>query len=201
MNLDIDFILYSGLLIASLIPLYFYRGKIPFISKNMDLKLFLKDLRLYLKNNHPKIPFNYLSIEKTKNQKDLKVRQSIIVDDLVMQFINFKYFKATQKSVSKDKLWTSYNEKSKANSKYPNDWKQRKELAWKRDEKICNRCGKKIELNNTYTTFVNSIENGGAYNLENIIILCVDCNKVVNNRDVKNSSLNIYEKLMRFVKS
>lgn len=203
MVLDLEFIIYSSLLIGILIPLFIYRKKILKYNKtNGEFNLFIKDLRLHLSNHHPKINFDFSIIDKTLNEHDLRTRETIIVEDIVKQFINFEYEKRTQSPVDKDKLWVGYDEKSKSNPKLPTDWKQRKELAWMRENKKCNRCGNKITLKDSYTQFAKSIENGGGYNFENIIILCQDCNIILKseNND-KLPALELYDKLMIFVKS
>ena len=103
--------------------------------------------------------------------------------------------------IPKDKLWANYMEKSVSNAKYPSDWQQRKELAWKRDNKCCNRCGDKITLDNTFSIFVKDIKDGGGYNFENIIILCSDCNKILNSTNTKNTlfSLALNDRLVLFI--
>lgn len=205
MLLDIEFVIASTLLIASLLPLYIYRKKIfAFKYKKGDnFNLFIKDLKIHMTQHHPKIKIDYSIIGKTEDEKDIRVREALIVENIVQQFFNYPYKKETQNSIEKEKLWINYIEKSNTNPKYPNDWSQRKELAWKRDNKSCNRCGDTLSLNNTFSTFVKEIKDGGGYNFENIIILCSDCNKILNSTNPKNtiSSLNLNDKLMLFVKA
>lgn len=204
MQLDIDFIFYSSIIILFLIPLYIYREKVfAFVYKKGDISLFVKDVKLHMQNEHPKIKIDYSIIERTKDEKDIRIRETLIVEDIVSQFFFYNYTKNTQSDISRDKHWSGYEEKSKTNEKYPNDWPIRKDFAWKREEGKCNRCGNKITLDNTFTTFVKDIKNGGGYNFENIIILCSDCNKVLNTQNPKNtiSSLALNEKLMFFVHS
>jgi hypothetical protein len=204
LRLELDFIIYGSLLIAALIPLYIYRKKIfTFKYSDNGFSFFIKDLKLHMAKHHPKIKFDYSIIEKTQNEQDLKVRETLIVENIIEQFFNYDYKKKTQGSVSNDKLWINYIEKSNSNPKYPNDWSQRKDAAWRRDEKSCNRCGNKISLEATYTSFVNEIKDGGGYNIENIIILCSDCNKIINSTNPKNTifSLSLNDSLMMYVKS
>lgn len=206
MNLDVTFVIASCALIACLIPLYIYREKIFKLSKPKgDFDLFVKDIKLYLNQHHPKIKFDFSIIDKTKDENDIKIRETIIVETLISQFCNFKYEKNTQSSVAKNKLWALYEEKSIASTKTPTDWQQRRELVWNRDYKCCNRCAKKIPLlKNAYTQFVRDINLGGGYNIENIILLCQDCNMILNSQENSKkveSSLEIYDKLMMFVKS
>jgi 5-methylcytosine-specific restriction endonuclease McrA len=206
LRLDIEFIIYASLLIVCLLPLYIYRKKIFSSSKPQkgDFDAFLKDLKIHMKTNHPKIDIDYSIIEKTKNESNLTFRETFIIEKVVEQFFNFEYNKKTQPSVPRDKLWVNYDEKSIPSAKLPSDWQQRKELAWRRDNKCCNRCGCNLpSLNETYTTFVKDIKDGGSYTLENIIILCIDCNKVLNSTNPKNTmdSLILNDKLLHLIKT
>ncbi len=204
MNLNLDFTLLSSLLIICIIPLYIYRQKLfPFIYKKGNIDLFLKDLKLHMMKIHPKFNYNYSIVEKTKEEKDIRVRETLIIENIVEQYFNFEYSKKTQKTVNSDKLWTGYEEKSKSSSKLPGDWTRRKEVAFSRDEGKCNRCARKIKIDDTYTSFAKSIENGGGYNFENIIILCSDCNKIIHSTNPTNTihNLALNEELMVFVES
>ena len=204
MILDMDFVIFSSLMVACLIPLYIYREKIfsPKRINNGGFHLFLKDLKLYMQNHHPKIDIDYSIIEKTKDEPNLEIRETLIIENVVNQFFNYNYSIKTQDGISKEKHWINYEEKSKSHAKYPSDWALRKEFAWKRDNKCCNRCGNNLTLNETHTSFVKDIKDGGGYNLENIITLCVDCNRIINSENPKNtiSSLVLTDKLMGFVK-
>ena len=155
-----------------------------------------------MQKHHPKIDFDYSIIEKTKNEVNLKIRETLIVEDIINQFFNYDYSIKTQNDIPREKHWINYEEKSKSNPKYPSDWLLRKEFAWKRDNKSCNRCGNNLTLNESHTHFAKDIKDGGGYNLENIVILCVDCNKILNSQNPKNtiSSLVLNDKLMVFVK-
>ncbi|MBU3015871.1 HNH endonuclease [Poseidonibacter lekithochrous] len=202
MILDSTFIIYSSLIIACLIPLYIYRQKVfSFAYKTGSLEFFIKDLKQHMQRNHPKISLDYSIIEKTKDEKDIRIRETLIVEDIISQFFYHEYEKNTQKGISREKLWSTYEEKSFSNPKTPNDWIERRELAWIRDENKCNRCGMEIKLDDTFTTFAKDIAQGGGYNFENIIILCSDCNKVLNDKNPKNTiaSLNLNDALIKYV--
>ena len=202
MRLDIEFIIAAIFLIASLLPLYIYRKKIFHRFKEVEgFPFFEKDIKSYMKTHHPKIKINYSIIEKTKDENNTILRQNLIVENIIQQFFEYPYQKETQKSIPKEKLWSNYIEKSISNPKYPNDWLQRKELAWRRDDKACNRCAQELSLDNSISSFVKDIKDGGSYSFENIIILCSDCNKILNSTNPKNtiSSLSLNDKLMLFV--
>jgi len=204
MRLDIEFVIYAGLLVSLIIPLYIYRQRIfSFAYKTGNLEFFIKDLKLHMKKEHPKINFDYSIIEKTKDEKDIRIREILILEDIVNQFYNYEYIKDTQNPVPREKLWVGYDERSRSNPKVPNDWIERRELAWHRDNKRCNRCGTEISFNDMYTAFARDIKDGGGYNFENIIVLCSDCQKILNSQNPKNTiaSLTLNDKLMVFVKA
>lgn len=204
MVLDIKFIILSSILIGAIIPLYIYREKIfAFAYKKGDIEIFIRDIKLHMKKEHPRINFDYSIIEKTKDEKDIRIRETIIVEDIVAQYFNYDFAKRTQGTVSKDKLWTNYEEKSKSNTKSPSDWQQRRELAWNRDHKKCNRCGIETKLNDSASIFVKELNDGGGYNVENIITLCSDCNRIIHSKNHKNTmaTLTLNDKLMVFVES
>jgi len=201
--LDYTFVIYSSLLISFLIPLYIYRQKVfSFAYKKGSLDFFIKDVKQHMQRNHPKISFYYLIIEKTKDEKDIRIRETLIVEEIISQFFYHEYEKNTQKGLPKEKLWSTYEEKSFSNPKTPNDWKKRRELAWIRDENKCNRCGTQLKMDDFFTTFVKDIAKGGGYNFENIIVLCSDCNKTLNTQNPKNSiaSLLLNDKLLKYVR-
>lgn len=204
MILDFKFIIASSILLAFIIPLYIYRKKVfAFAYKKGGIEQFILDIKLHMKKEHPKIPIDYSIIDETKNEKDIRIRETLIVEDIINQFYNHEYLKMTQAMVSKDKLWNNYNELSSNNLKVPSDWKRRRELAHSRDNEKCNRCGTKSKFENSHTIFVKDIKDGGGYNLENLITLCSDCNRILNSQNPKNtmSSLNLNDKLMVFVEA
>ena len=147
MILDNLFVILAGLLTVCLIPLYIYRQKVfTFSYKKGPIEFFVKDLKLYLHNEHPRIHFDYSIIEKTKNEKDIRIRETLIVENIINQFFYYEYEKKTQKGIQREKLWTSYEEKSYTNPKTPSDWKERRDLAWQRDKSKCNRCRTTLKL-------------------------------------------------------
>ncbi len=205
MILGIDFVIIAGLLTLCLVPLYIYREKMfsPKHQKDDGFYLFLMDLKNHMKQHHPKINIDYSIIEKTKNEEKFILRETIIVEHIIEQFFDFKYEKRTQSEFPRDKYWGGYEDKSKSNAKYPIDWSQRKEYVYSRQNKSCDRCGEKLLLSTSHTVFVKEPSEGGGYNLENVIILCSDCNIILNAKNPKNaiSSLSLNDKLMIFVKS
>lgn len=200
MNVILVFFLIFVVLIIFLLFLYFYRKKLnPTKYKDTeDLNLFLKDLNLYMKHHHPKIDINYNILEKIKTEHNVKIKKSLIIEDVVNQFINYSYAKKTKQGLPREKYWTNYLEKSLSNPKYPNDWLLRREFVWRRENKCCDRCGKNLELNEVYTLFIKEIASGGQYNLENIVCLCIDCNKILNSKK-ENPYLLLNDKLLTLI--
>lgn len=193
MNLDFKFILAGTAVILLLIPLYIYRRQVfPFIYRGGNFKAFLINLKQYIHTNYPKINFNFDIVEKTIEEKDIPVRQMLVLENIVSQFSNFEYETQTQKSINKELLWSSYERNSKPlKEKYPNDWPRRKECVWNRDNGKCDRCGTKVKLVDAQITFVKSLRNGGGYNFENLVTLCSDCNKILNSSNIENTSKDL----------
>lgn len=207
MILGLEFVIYATIMVVCLLPLYVYRKKIfksQKINQTDDFALFLKDVKLHMMKYHPKIKIDYSIVEKTKNEQNIQLRENLVIENIVEQFFYYDYKIKTQESVSRDKLWATYDEKSISNPKLPSDWQQRKEIAWRRENKSCSRCGQNlITLNEVHTIFARDIKQGGGYNLENIIILCGDCNKILNSNNQKNTlySLVLNDKLTLFMKN
>lgn len=204
MTLGINFIILGFILILCLLFLYIYREKILSINykKDDDFLLFLHDVKLHMLKHHPKIKIDYSIVEKTKSEENSKVRKALVVENIIEQFFNFSYEKKTQESITNEKLWVGYAEKSASNPKFPSDWIQRKYLAYRRENNCCNRCGETIiNVNEAHTNFVKEPKDGGGYNFENIIILCADCNKILNMSNKRNAlhALILNDKLMTFV--
>lgn len=173
-------------------------------AKSDEFGIFLEILESYMKVNHPKIKIDFSVSKEFENETNLKVKKSLMIENVVKQFLNFEYTKVTQKSIPKEKLWQGYNLNSTSNFKYPTDWLKRKEFAYRRDNRCCNRCGKFLnELTDAHTSFVKDIKDGGTFHFENIIILCSDCHKILDYTDKSKGVLHISlnDKLLNLVKN
>jgi len=204
MVLDFKFIISGILIILALIPLYIYRKTIfKHFYKKGDIKSFIKGLSIILRQDYPKIPFNFNILDRYKDEKDIRIQETLIVEDFVRQFCNYEYQLDTQASVAKEKLWSTYDQNCalKKDNKYPSDWNQRKEAAWSRDHKKCNRCGTTVKLADAQTLLAKQMKDGGGFNLENIVILCNDCTRVIKSSNIENTvkDLHILDSLMRKV--
>ncbi|RXJ90518.1 HNH endonuclease [Arcobacter sp. CECT 8983] len=204
MILDLKYVLIGFLIIASIIPLYIYRKQIyRRLYKKGSTKGFMKDCEIYLVSNHPKIPFDFSIEKKYRDEKDIRVKETLIVEDFINQYLEYEYDLITQKSVPKESLWAGYEANSRLikDNKRPIDWAKRKEAAWNRDKGLCNRCGTKIKLVDAQVLLAKQMKDGGGFNLENIVILCTDCAKVIKsaNKQKTAKDLNITYKLMKKV--
>ena len=204
MVLDFQFIIYGLIITGALIPLYIYRQEVfKGFYKKGSIKTFLKDVEIYLSVHHPKIPFDYSIASKFEDEKDIRIKETLIAEALVSQFANYEYELKTQRGISKDKIWSGYDSNSKLlkDNKLPIDWAQRKEAAWMRDNNKCNRCGTKTKLVDASALLAKQMRNGGGFNLENIVILCSDCSRIIKSSNVEKTSrdLHILDNLIRRV--
>ena len=204
MKLGWDYVILSSIIIVSIIPVYIYRKKLfKFAYKKDGFTEFIKELKLHLKRIYPKFQFDYSIISKTSKEKDSRVRQSLVVENIISQLIEYDLDIKTQDGVTRDKLWTGYDELSKNSSKKPSDWKKRRELVWNRDKKSCIRCTKAVQFNDSVTLFVSDYELGGGFNVENLYTVCTDCNQILNKNDstikFRASNLEVYEDLYKLV--
>ncbi len=197
-----DFIISSTILIVVIFSLlYIFRKRIfKFYYKETDFDLFIRQIKRYLQENHPKINFNYKILISSLNIENPQTRCYIIIDNLVDQFINAKInTNFIPHSISQNQLWDSYTFNAKpVGTKLPDDWAKRKMVAAQRDNNICQRCGKHTKPETTYLFLLKSIKDGGQFYLENLIIICRDCHRVTTKKDLK--YLDIKDELNAFVK-
>ncbi|RXJ97613.1 hypothetical protein CRU98_13115 [Arcobacter sp. CECT 8986] len=205
MHLNSDFIISGTIIILLLIPLYIYRKKVfTLFKRNGDFNTFIHDVKIHLEDTYPNISFQLDEIiKRTENEKDSKRRQILIIEDLVSQFVDYEYDLQTQTCIDKDLLWSNYEAGSKPiNNKRPNDWAKRKDFTYRRDNCKCKRCGLKIASSDAYVSFVKPLSKGGGYNFENLITLCIDCNKILSSESKENKQRHplIEEDLLKKVK-
>lgn len=199
-----DFVISGLIIIALLIPLYIYRKEIysKFVREG-SIKHFLRDIDAYLSLHHPKFKYNLDIVKKLDNEKDVRRKKILIVEYIIRQFAEYEYELKTQRPVSKEMLWGGYDQNSVLlkDNKLPIDWNQRKKAAWTRDKCRCNRCGKKTTIDNSQALLAKQMKNGGGFNLENIVILCNDCSRIIKSSNIEKTSkdLHILENLLRRV--
>lgn len=201
MNLDTDFIIISGILLVMLLSLYTYRKKVKAVlTKSSDADLLLKDIQVYFTNRHPLIDINYSGVKKIIDQNDKSVVGLMIIDYIVMQYFNANINLDMPRPLKKEMLWANYEELSiPLKDKIPKDWRKRKETIFVRDNKQCVRCGQKLEFKNAMPHLIRPLEDHGTFHLDNIVTLCIDCNKVLNLKEKGSNDITILEVYEHFL--
>ena len=200
--LGLDIIISSNIwIIVAFYLLYHFRRRIfKSYYEKKDSNLPINKIKQYLKLNHPKIKFSYKVLDDIKDEQSSQSQIISAIDNLVIQFINFHIdTKSSNTPISQNQLWDSYTFNSKPNgNKLPTDWAQRKAVVLQRDKHICQRCGQKLKVENAQLYIIKPIKDGGQYYLENLLILCRDCEKITSKQDVK--YLDIKDELNSFIK-
>jgi len=169
-----------------------------------ELDEFIKKLQTYLKETYPKIKFDYSRLKKL-NDTNVDTLKFLIIDNLVEQYINIEFKPTTKPYLKTNKLWSSYVVYSTPSKKYnlPPDWLKRKDIVYERENGICQRCYKKIELKTSDLVLINPLSKGGNFYLENLALTCIDCKKIIeakrNNSNIK--YLHFRENLKEFISS
>ena len=201
MVLGNDFIISSLILIISIFSLlYIFRKRIfKFYYTDDDFDLFFQKVQNYLLDKHPKIKFDFSIIDKLSTEPNPTTRKYQFIDKLIDQFLNHEVdISSANKPIQPSQLWDSYTFNAKPiGTKLPTDWAQRKLIALQRDENICQRCGASVKPETAYLFLIKSIKNGGQFYLENLVIICKDCNKVTTKKDLK--YLDIKDEVNSFI--
>lgn len=193
MVLGNSFIILGLILLLPLIPIYFYREYLfkKFYQRS-GVQAMIMDIKIYLSNNYSKISFNYDIVNQSAIIKDLKTREAAIIEDLVLQFARYEYNTKTQQVIPKENLWVTYEQNCKpANKKAPSDLSKRKEVALRRNKSKCDRCGTPLNLKLANILFVKPLVKGGTYSLENITVVCSDCQRLISNNDPEKIALDL----------
>jgi hypothetical protein len=162
--------------------------------------MFLQHVQQYLATQHPKIKFDYSIVNKLSIEPNPITRQYVLIDNLINQFLKIPIdLNLAHKPISQNQLWDSYTFNAKPiGTKLPTDWAKRKMVALQRDKNICQRCGTSVKQETANLFLIKPIKDGGQFYLENLVIICKDCNKVTTKKDLK--YLNIQDTLNSFVK-
>jgi len=197
-----DFIISSTILIVGIFSLLFiYRKKVfKFYYKDTPFDKFIQNIKKYLKENHSKIDFDFSIIDKSSIEPNPTARQYLICDNLIEQFIAIELKNIPiPKPISQNQLWDKYTFNSRPNGlKLPEDWVKRKMLVLTRDNNTCQRCGVFTKIENAHLILIKSIKEGGQFYLENLVIICKDCQKITTKKDLK--YLDIRDNLNSFIK-
>lgn len=204
-SLGTDFIV-SSLLWLLGISIFVYTFRKPImrlIYKKTSLDLFLTRLRSYLEKTYPDIKFDYSIIHESQSEPNPEARKYMIADNMVDQFQKIQIDTSKYpKNTPKDLQWSSYLFNCEPNKdKLPKDWIQRKNALAIRDHRKCFRCSKQIDIKTIYPKMIRPLEDGGKYYLENLIPLCIDCDKLLSDDPKKKTGfLTIKDKLYEIVK-
>ena len=185
--------------------MFTFRKKIfSFYYKENDLDKFLLIFKEHLKETYPKIDFNFNFLNTLDDEPNPDAKKYALIDNIINQYLTLNVNSTHSRSIPPNKLWGSYTFNSKPNkTKLPEDWLQRKALVFERDEKSCQRCSKTIKIQNSDIFLITSLEDGGQYYFENLLLLCTDCMKVENQKrdeTLKLKYLDIKDELYSLVK-
>lgn len=184
--MDLDYNLFFVALILFLLVLIVVIYKILLHQSNSSkksLQSFKTELRIFLKNSFPNIAFDYAIYQQISEEKESSVKQMLIAENIALQFARFDFKRQTQPSIQSNLLWSSYEfDSTPRKNKAPKNLSKIKELAYKRDNASCLRCGRLLKLEHAHMAFVKSINKGGTYHFENIMTVCVNCNRVLHSK-------------------
>ena len=169
----------------------------------VTLDLFTSKLKTFMKKNYPDIKIDYSIIEVSETEENPELRKYMIADEMIEQFNKIELNKNRYpKTTAKELQWGSYIFNSEPNKdKLPTDWIKRKNALCVRENMKCFRCSTHIDMNNIYPKMIIPLKDGGKYYLENLIPLCSDCDKIVNNNSQKASFLNIKDSIYDIVEN
>lgn len=193
--LVVAFIIVSMILIMA----FSFKRKIKKSNKNRINK---KDIVKYLLKNYPKIDFD-VSIFNKKPTDDIIQDKITVVENLVMQYATLKVeFPNSAPPIEHQHIWDTYIINSKPpKGKTPPDIKRRKEAMLFRDKHTCQRCSKNLHIEDVYIYYLKDINDGGDYNLENMLSICGDCHKVLKSEDIEKTiqELELTDKLYTII--
>lgn len=203
--LGMDYVVSSTLLLLGVgaCAYTFRKPLMKLFYKKATLDLFLSRLRIYLEKTYPDIKFDYSIVEEAHSEPNPEARKYMIADNIVDQFTRIQIDTSKYPtSTPKDLQWSSYLFNCEPNKdKLPKDWLQRKNALAIRDHRKCFRCSKQIDVKTIYPKMIRPLEDGGKYYLENLIPLCVDCDKLLSNDPKKKTGfLTIKDKLYEIVR-
>ena len=174
-----------------------------FFYPSESLDLFVSKLKIFLEKTYPDIKFDYSIIEATKDHPNPTERKYTIIDDIFTQYKKIQIDPSRYPHTTPQNLqWNGYVFNCEPNrDKLPKDWVKRKDALFKRDHRKCFRCGRYVDINSMHIKMITPLEKGGKYNLENLIPLCIDCDKLLSRYSKKMNNLFIKDKLNEIVQT
>jgi hypothetical protein len=197
--LGTDYVVSSILWLVA-IGFFVYTVKDPvlrYFNNKGNFQEFENDIKQYLKETYPDVKFDYTIIDTTKNEPSEELRKNMIIDDIVTQFKKLTLNKSKfPKATNAAKLWSSYTFNCEPNkNKLPPDMPQRINALLTREKQKCFRCSKKLKISTAHFYMLVGLEKGGKYQLENLVSICIDCKKILNNDPSKTGALKIQDDL------
>jgi len=168
-----------------------------------SLDLFISKIKSHLKKTYPNIKFDFAIIEHSEKEKNPELRKYMIADEMIDQYKRLQIDKSKYPETTAKKLqWSSYVFNCEPDrDKLPKDWIQRKNALCLRDNKRCFRCSTTLDMSNIFPKLIRPLKEGGKYHLENLIPLCSDCDKILDDNPKRSSYLNIKDTLYEIVEN
>jgi len=194
--LGTDFII-SSIIWLTLVGIFVFAFRKKIFKRFYEedqLEEFINSVQIYLKKNYPNLKFDLSIIKISESEPNPQTRKFMITSDIVTQFSNLKldknkFPKSTPQSLHN---WDGYVFNCEPNrQKLPPDWAKRKAALLQRDNKTCLRCTKKLDMKEIDIHMLRSLAEGGKYYLENLISVCRDCKKILENNPKKSKNLNL----------
>jgi len=203
--LGTDYIISSLLWLLAIFSFVFtFRKQImKLFYKPVTLDLFTSKIKTFMKKTYPNFNIDYAIIKLSQTEENPELRKYMIADEIIEQFHRIELNKNNYPKVTPKELqWGSYIFNCEPNKdKLPSDWIKRKNALCVRENMKCFRCSTHIDMNNMYPKMILPLKDGGKYYLENLIPLCSDCDKLLNNNPKKVSFLNIKDSLYDIVEN
>jgi len=162
-----------------------------------SLDKFIEKLQHYLKETYPDIKFDLSIIKISESEPNPDTRKYMITSDIFNQYSSLSMDpKKLPKLTPQSLQWQGYVFNCEPNkNKLPPDWGKRKNALLLRDHQKCLRCSKKLTLSSVEIHMLRGLEEGGKYHLENLIPVCKDCKKLLDNDPKKKTGYKLKEDL------
>ena len=168
-----------------------------------DFEKFEMNFKDHLHNDYPNFVFDFSIFEKLFEKENTALKKMLIVENISEQFCEQDH-KIKQVKITEDTLfWNGYIQNSKPpKGKLPNDYTQRIDLLAQLEDFRCQRCGVSLRNDQGYLNLRKQPENGGGYNIENLIYCCNDCHRIINAKDSQRlwKDTIFYDRLKMFVR-
>lgn len=185
--------------------MYFFRNQVMKFFGILvdDFHKFEMNLRDHLANDYPNFRFDFSIFEKLLEKEDTALKKMLIVENISEQYCDHTH-KIKQAQIKEDVLlWNEYIQNSKPpKGKLPKDYVQRIDLLAQLEDFRCQRCGLNTKSEQSFLNLRKHIEDGGGYNIENLIYCCNDCHRIINSKAPEKlwKDTIFYDRLKMFVR-